>query len=181
MIKKILFGFMLLLLVNAVNAQKIYSTKSAQIKFSSSTATEDFDATNNQVESKLIDKTGQIMFSLLIKGFVFDNDLMQEHFNGKEYMESDKFPKAEFKGTIVGMNAVDLTKDGAYPVMVSGNLAIRGIEKPLKAAGLILVEKHKVSVESSFKIRLQDYGITGKDIGSVIASNIEIKVSAKYQ
>ena len=180
MTKKILFG--LLLLMSTISySQKVYSTKSAQIKFSSSTATEDFDATNNQVESKLIDKTGQMMFSLLIKGFVFDNELMQEHFNGKEYMESDKFPKAEFKGAIVGMNTVDLAKDGAYPVMVSGNLTIKGIEKPLKAAGLILVEKHKVSVESSFKIRLQDYGITGKDIGTVIASNIEVKVTAKYE
>ena len=180
MTKKILFG--LLLLMSTISySQKVYSTKSAQIKFSSSTATEDFDATNNQVESKLIDKTGQMMFSLLIKGFVFDNELMQEHFNGKEYMESDKFPKAEFKGAIVGMNTVDLAKDGVYPVMVSGNLTIKGIEKPLKAAGLILVEKHKVSVESSFKIRLQDYGITGKDIGTVIASNIEVKVTAKYE
>ena len=120
------------------------------------------------------------MFSLLMKGFVFENAMMQEHFNGKEYMESDKFPKAEFKGTINGMATIDLEKDGAYPVMVSGDLTIKGITKPAKAAGLILVEKHRVSAESSFKIKLQEYGITGKDIGTVIANNIEIKVNAKY-
>ena len=54
------------------------------------------------------------------------------------------------------------------------------ISKPVKAAGLIMVEKKRVSAESSFKIKLQDYGITGKDIGTVIANNIEIKVNAKY-
>jgi hypothetical protein len=179
--KRILIGLVLLISSTFSYSQRVYSTKSAQIKFLSSTATEDIEATNNQVVSKLTDKTGQLIFSLLIKGFVFENAMMQEHFNGNEYMQSDKYPKAEFRGFIVGMNTVDLGKDGGYPVMVSGTLTIKGIEKPVKAAGLILVEKHKITAESSFKIRLQDYGITGKDIGTVIASNIEIKVTAKYE
>ncbi len=60
----------------AIHAQKIYATKSAQVKFFSSTKAEDIEATNSQAESKLSDK-GQLMFSLLIKGFRFENDLMQ--------------------------------------------------------------------------------------------------------
>ena len=178
--KKALFCLLFMMVGTLSYSQKVYSTRTAQIKFSSSTAAEDIDATNNQVQSKFVGKTGQIMFSLLMKGFVFENAMMQEHFNGKEYMESDKFPKAEFKGTINGMATVVLEKDGAYPVMVSGDLTIKGITKPVKAAGLILVEKHIVSAESSFKIKLQEYGITGKDIGTVISNNIEIKVAAKY-
>jgi len=178
--KKILFGLLFLLVGTLSYAQKVYATRTAQVKFSSSTTAEDIDAVNNQVQSKFIGKTGQLMFSLLMKGFAFENAMMQEHFNGKEYMESDKFPKAEFKGAINGMATIDLEKEGAYPVMVSGDLTIKGITKPVKAAGLILVEKHKVSAESSFKIKLQEYGITGKDIGTVIANNIEIKVNAKY-
>jgi len=161
-------------------SQKIYSTKSAQIKFESSTATEDFEATNNQVDSKLTDK-GQVMFSLLMKSFIFDNEMMQDHFNGNEYMESNKFPKAEFKGTIVNIATVNFTKDGAYPVMVSGTLTIKGITVKESAAGIIIIEKGKVNTKSTFKIKLKDFGIKGKDIGTVISNEITITVAAKYE
>ncbi|MFP5039709.1 YceI family protein [Parasediminibacterium sp. JCM 36343] len=181
MIKKlILIASFFLAFTIALQAQKLYSTKSAQVKFASSTAAEDIEATNNQAESKLTDK-GQIMFSLLIKGFKFENELMQEHFNGKEYMQSDVYPKAEFKGTIVNIATVNFAKDGAYPVMVDGNLTIRGVTQKTKAAGLVVIEKGKVNTKSTFKIKLNDYGIKGKDIGSVIAAAVEITVAAKYE
>jgi len=151
----------------------------AQIKFLSSSATEDIDAVNNQVDSKMTEK-GQVFFNLLIKGFVFDNELMQKHFNGEEYLNSDKYPKAEFKGVIPNIATVNFLKDGAYPIMASGNLTIRGITKKESAAGLIIIEKGKVHAKSTFKIKLKDYGITGKDIGTVISNNIQITVDAKY-
>ncbi len=44
---------------------------------------------------------------------------MQEHFNS-DYMESDKFPKASFKGKI--QEQIDVTKDGTYPITVDGDL-----------------------------------------------------------
>ena len=180
MIKSTVIFFFLCFTCNFLIAQKIYATKTGQIKFESSTSTEDLEATNNQVNSKLIDN-GQVEFKLLIKGFVFDNEMMQDHFNGKEYMESDKFPKAEFKGTIANITSVNFTKDGAYPVMVSGNLTIKGITVKESAAGLIVIEKGKVNTKSSFKIKLKDFGIVGKDIGTVISNNITITVSAKYE
>ena len=177
--KFVLSGFLIMLFSCSLNAQKIYSTKIAQVKFLSSTAAEDIDAVNNQAESKLIDK-GQLMFGLLIKGFVFENELMQKHFNGVEYMDSDKFPKAEFKGVIPNIATVNFTKDGAYPVMAKGDLVIKGISKKQSAAGLIIIEKGKIKSKSTFKIKLKDYGITGKDIGSVISNDIQITVEAKY-
>jgi len=181
MIKSTIVFFSLFFLTcNSLIAQKIYATKTAQIKFESSTSTEDLEATNNQVDSKLIDN-GQVEFKLLMKGFVFDNEMMQDHFNGKEYMESDKFPKAEFKGTIANIATVNFAKDGAYPVMVSGNLTIKGITVKESAAGLIIIEKGKVNTKSNFKIKLKDFGIVGKDIGSVISNMITITVSAKYE
>ena len=180
MIKKVfLLSLFSLSLCIGLFAQKIYATKVGQIKFFSTTPTEDIDAVNNQVDSKMTDK-GQIMFGLLIKGFVFENDLMQEHFNGKDYMQSDKFPKAEFKGAITNIAKVNFAKDGAYPVMSTGDLVIRGISKKQSAAGLIVIEKGKIQLKSKFKIKLKDYGITGKDIGSVISNDIEITVDAKY-
>ena len=36
-------------------------------------------------------------------GFKFENQLMEDHFN-ENYMESTKFPKADFKGFITNIN-----------------------------------------------------------------------------
>lgn len=154
-------------------------TKNAQAKFISSTPAEEISAVNNQVESKMDDQ-GQVMFNLLVKGFTFENSLMQEHFNNSEYMFSDKFPKASFKGNIVRWQTVDLKKDGSHPAMVDGKLTIKGITKPLQATGLIEVEKGKVKTRSKFKISLKDFGFTGKEIGKVISNTVEINVIASY-
>ena len=45
-----------------------------------------------------------------MKGFEFEKALMQEHFN-ENYVEIDKFPKAEFKGIIDANDAVNYSTD----------------------------------------------------------------------
>ncbi len=172
--------FLILLAASSITAgfsQKTYATKSAQVKFFSHTPAEDIEATNNQAESKLIDKTGQVMFSLLIKGFRFENELMQEHFNGADYMNSTKFPKGEFKGTITNIATVNFAKDGVYNVTADGNLTIKGITKKVATKGTITVAKGKISTKSIFKINVKDFGVDGSEV----AKDLEVTVTAKYE
>jgi YceI-like domain len=178
--KKIIVCCLAVLVSVSVNAQdKIYSTKSGTITFFSSTPLEKIEAVNNQVTSKFADKTGQITFILLIKGFKFDNALMQEHFN-ENYMESSKFAKADFKGTITNIATVNFAKDGNYPVNVDGSLTIHGVTKKTTATGTIEVKAGKVTAKSSFKIKVKEFGITGKYIGEKIAYEVEATVVCKY-
>jgi len=174
--KLVAFGIFLSAFVLQVNAQKVYATKSASIRFYSHTPAEDIEATNKNAESKLIDKTGQVMFGLLIKGFTFENGLMQEHFNKPDYMNSDKFPKAEFKGTITNIAAVNFAKDGVYNATADGNLTIKGVTKKVTAKGTITITKGKVSLKSTFKLNVKDYGVDGSEV----AKDLEITVTAKY-
>jgi hypothetical protein len=95
-----------------LSAQKMYSTKSGQVKFNASSPLETIRAVNNQGDSRWLESNGQLVFSVLIKGFKFENQLMEDHFN-ENYMESSKFPKAEFKGYINDLQRLDLTKAGA--------------------------------------------------------------------
>jgi hypothetical protein len=88
-------------LTQNANAQKVFATKSGQIYFNATGALVKIAAVNNQVDSKFVDATGQIIFGVLIKGFKFENQLMEDHFN-ENYMESTQFPKADFKGYIKG-------------------------------------------------------------------------------
>ena len=59
-----------------LSAQKMYSTKSGQVKFNASSPLETIRAVNNQGDSRWLESNGQLVFSVLIKGFKFENQLM---------------------------------------------------------------------------------------------------------
>ena len=155
---------------------KIYSTNKASIRFFSHTPEEDIEATNSQVISKLNDQTGQLSFAALIKGFHFENELMQDHFNDKDYMNSDEFPKSEFKGLLNNINKIDLTKDGTNKISTTGSLTIHGVSQKVFASGTINVSKGTISLKSIFKIKRADFGITTNEI----ADELEITVTCRY-
>jgi polyisoprenoid-binding protein YceI len=177
--KKILFLFLLSAFVYRVNAQTVvHQTKSGKIKFFSSTPVEDIEAINNQVDAKLA-TNGQMVFQVAIRGFKFDNALMEEHFN-ENYLESAKYPKAVFMGTIANIKEVNFSKDGTYKVTVTGKIKLHGAEKEITASGTIEVNAGKVHSKSIFKLVLSDYGIKGNYIGDKIAKTVEVTVDCKY-
>src|ERR1700744_4889033 len=94
---------------------QLYSTRAGFVGFYSKTALEDIKAENNQVYAIIDAGKKNMAFAVLLKGFVFTKELMQEHFN-ENYVESDKYPKASFSGAYSGDVALD--KDGVYKVMV---------------------------------------------------------------
>lgn len=172
--------FSIVLFAYSVNAQKIYSTKSGTVSFFSETPMEDIKAKTSEVESKLAPSNGQIVFMLLIKGFHFKNQLMEDHFN-ENYMESTKFPKSDFKGVITNIKEINFEKDGSYPATVKGNLTIRGVTKEVQTKGTIDVKDGKAAAKCKFDIKLKDYGVTGAYIGSKISETISITVDCQYE
>lgn len=156
--------------------EKIQLTNKASIRFYSQGSSEDIEATNHSVACSFNEKTGQIKFSGLIRGFQFENEIMQEHFNDKEYMNSEAFPKTSFKGTIQTILSVNFLKDGKYPVTVEGSLSIHGITKKINVPASILVAGKKPLLKSVFKIKRIDFGITTDEI----ADELEITVISEF-
>lgn len=180
MIKK---AFSLLLATTfAVAAfSQTYFTRNGKISFFSSTPVEDIKAENNEVVSTLNINNGELNFQALIKGFVFPKAAMQEHFNNAQYLNSDQFPQSSFKGNITNFKAVNLKKDGSYPVKVTGNLTLHGVTKPVTADGTITVAKGAVTAKSTFKINREEYGVTVPAYaGNKIAKDIQITVDCTY-
>ena len=172
-------GFTALLGTGAM-AQKVYATKTGQVSFDATgTCAEAIKGTNNQVDSKFVDKNGQIIFSVLIKGFKFANALMEDHFN-ENYMESTKFPKADFKGFITNIAAVNFAKDGTYEVSAKGTLTIDGKGKEMTVPGTVTIENGKPTIKASFNIPLNDF-IHGSYIGTQINANAKTTVVCKYE
>jgi hypothetical protein len=162
-----------------VLAQK-YFTKNGHISFFSKATLEDIKADNNQVVSVLNAQSGDLQFSVLIKSFHFPKAMMQEHFN-ENYLESDKYPKSTFKGTITDISAVNFSKDGSYSVNVNGDLTIHGITKKADSKGTIIIEGAKITGRSVFNILLADYKISiPKLVENNISKTIQITVDCLY-
>ncbi|MFM7645659.1 MAG: YceI family protein [Sphingomonadales bacterium] len=160
MLKNVLVLFSVsLLTATAVHAQKFY-TKAGRIDFNATapSSPEKIEAVNKTVTCVLDVATGNIQFAVLIKGFTFERALMQEHFN-ENYLESDKFPKAEFKGTITNNSAVNYIKDGDYSVTVKGKLTLHGETREVESSGKISVKGDKISASAGFSAVLGDYKV----------------------
>src|ERR1700754_3021209 len=114
-----------ILLALSFTAPDKYFTKSGNISFISKGAIETITASHKGVTCVLDTKTGDLQFAVLMKGFEFKKALMQQHFN-ENYVESDKFPKSEFRGQVTNNSEVDYTKDGSYNAHVKGKLTIHG-------------------------------------------------------
>ena len=184
-IKSIIYSFLLMMVLQFcwlqnAHAQKVYATKSGQIYFNATGGLVKIAAVNNQVDSKFVETTGQIIFGVLIKGFKFENQLMEDHFN-ENYMESTQFSKADFKGYIKNIKEVDFTKDGSSPIQIEGTLTIHGTPQKVNTNGTIQIIEGKPAIVGEFSIKIKDYGIKGLYIGEKIANEAIIKVNCKYQ
>jgi hypothetical protein len=177
---KFILVSIIILSANVLNAQKVYATKTGQIFFNASGGLEKIAAVNNQVDSKFVDATGQIIFGVLVKGFKFENQLMEDHFN-ENYMESSQFPKADFKGYIKNIKEIDFSKDGKYTVTLEGNLTIHGVSQKVSTVGQLEITQGKASINGEFSVKIKDYGIKGLYIGEKIANDAKIRVNCKYQ
>lgn len=163
-----------------LQAQKIYATKTGQLFFDASSPIEKIMAVNNQVDSKFNPANGQLIVSALIQSFKFENQLMEDHFN-ENYLESTKFPKADFKGYLTDIAKVDLTRNGEYPVTADGTLTIHGVGNKVAVTGTITVAGSEATLKGVFNVQLKDYGIKGSYIGDKIAREVNIRVNCKYQ
>ena len=152
-------------------AQKWY-TRTGKITFFSSAPLEDIKATNKTVTAVIEIKTGLLQFSVLMRGFEFQKALMQEHFN-ENYVESHKYPKATFSGSIANNTVIHYDTKGIYPIEVSGMLMLHGVTQPVKASGNIIVKEDGIQLVSELWISLEDYEI---DIPTVVANKIAKKV-----
>lgn len=180
--KNLFLIFAALLIINCTaSAQTSYMTKNGKISFFSKTDMENIDAVNNQTMSILNAQTGEIVFSVMINGFLFKKALMQEHFN-ENYMESGKYPKATFKGTITDLTKVNFKTDGVYNVSVTGDLTMHNVTNKVTVPAVIAVKGGKISANTTFNAKLDDYKIAvPKVVENNISKIIEVKIDCNYE
>ncbi len=177
--KRLITLTFLTMLALSVSAQK-YMTKNGFISFFSHTPMEDIKAENNQVAGVIDTSTGEIVFQVLINSFHFERALMEEHFN-ENYMESEKYPKASFKGKITDLKTVDFKKNGTYDVVVEGDLTIRDVTKKMSVKGTVEIITGGVNANTKFIIAPEDFNIKIPSVvREKIARTLEVTVAMKY-
>jgi polyisoprenoid-binding protein YceI len=117
----------------------------------------------------------------LNNAFHFKKALMEDHFNA-DYMESEKYPKSTFKGTIDNISTLNFNNDGVFKVTVSGNLTIHGVTKAITAPGLITIKAGKISATSVFRVKVRDYNISiPSTTKNNIAESVELTLRCSYE
>ena len=164
--------------VYTLAAQDLYTCKNANISLFSSAPLEDIAANTSTGTSVYNATTGELVFSVNISSFRFKKSLMQEHFNS-DYMESDKYPRATFKGKI--QQPIDVTKNGNYPITVLGELDVHGVKQTRTIPGSITINNGNIVMASEFMVKCVDHRIDiPKLVFHNIAETIKMNVSATY-
>lgn len=170
--KKIILIGMLYVSAIGFSQQKMIS-KSGKITFEGSVPSfEEVKATNSSVTFVLNPATGEIASLALMKGFRFKVALMEEHFN-ENYVESDQYPKATFKGKIEGF---DLNSLAANPkdFTIKGKLELHGKSKDITTTARISKSASGISITSDFSVNASDFNIA---IPSLVKSKVSNKIN----
>ena len=173
-------GIILLLLTIFYQADaqdSLWFTRTGHVYFISHTDIIDIDANHYQTGSFLNTRSGEMVFTLLMKSFKFSLPLAEEHFN-ENYVDSEKYPKATFKGKILEFDPKKLIPDTDYPVIVQGDLTIRGITAPVREPGTLRRTGNEIRAVSKFVIKLDTYKI---EVPNIVADRVagEIPISVK--
>ena len=175
--KKVLIAAVAILSIHCASAQR-YMTRTGRITFFSSTPLENIEAINNEASCVMDAGSGEVAFQVPIRSFKFEKELMQEHFN-ENYMESSKFPKADFRGKVADISSVNFSKDGVYNVRVTGKMTMHGTTRDVSTPCTITVKGGIATGAAKFKIRPTDYGIKIPGVvAGKIAQEIEVTVSS---
>jgi polyisoprenoid-binding protein YceI len=170
----------ILFIVTSWMAQaQVATSNEVIISFFSEAPIEDIKSESRKGVSALDVTSRSIYFKVAIRSFEFEKSLMQEHFN-ENYLESDKYPYAEFNGNI--KEPIDLSKDGTFQVTVQGDLNIHHVTRNYTVKGEIKVEEGKITVHAAFPVKVADHQIRiPRILIKNIAEVVEVTVLASYR
>lgn len=165
-----------------------------QATFESNAPLEDIVGVSNEVEAAaminpadLSHAMGKVSVNLnVLKTGI---DLRDEHLRGEMWLNTAKFPNAEFKLNSIS-GATSLTDSKATDVKLHGTFTVHGVSKDLIADGQLTYFKESectkakmagnlLKVKANFEIKLGDYGVM---IPEMVVGKLDenIKVSVAF-
>ncbi|OEK07710.1 hypothetical protein A8C32_16790 [Flavivirga aquatica] len=174
--KHLFFIILFFVALNSLSQNK-YITKTGHVSFEASASSlEEVKAINSSVTAIFNTENGDFAALILVKGFRFKNALMEEHFN-ENYAESDKYPKATFKGKIQNFSLDNLSTINTFKI--NGVLMFHGKTKQLNNV-ILKVNRHDnvITTSGKFNVKVSDFDIKiPKIVGDKISESVEIIIN----
>ena len=153
---------------------QMYEMTKGKINFKSVAPLENITAESSKLKGIMNLTDNSFAFSIEMKSFQgFNSDLQREHFH-ENYLESDKFPKAQFTGKLIDKFNPDLA---TQKIRAKGQIEIHGIVKERIIEVTITKSDNKFHFTANFSVALADHGITiPRIVYQKISENISITV-----
>lgn len=160
----LLLGFFLL-------KQEKLHTQTGKVTFEASVpAFEEIKASSEKASCTFNPVSGEIQSQVPMKSFQFRFQLMQQHFN-ENYVESDRYPKAVFRGIVDKFNMASLSEN-PKEFTLQGVMELHGRSKDIATRAKIRKTDAGIEIITDFTLNTDDFGIQ-------IPSTILMKVSKK--
>lgn len=174
MIRYMVLSLSLTLLVlahNNIQAQ-VLSFDHGKVEFHTSSIMSDIEAESEEIELSLDLDTRAVELRIPIASFEFEYEMMQEHFN-EEYLESDQYPEASFKGQIT--QEISNIQE-PIDVDVSGKLTIHGVTRDTQFKATLSKKDGFIRVKCEFPVVFKDYNVDEPSILSkAVAKDVKVK------
>lgn len=171
---KITITYLIAFLSLNIFSQTKYITKNGTVNFEASVSSfEEVKAINYSVTAIIDTKNGEFAALVLVKGFRFKNALMEEHFN-ENYAESDRYPKAIFRGKLEEFSLEKLSSKSIFKI--NGMLTFHGETKKLEDIPLKFSNDGDIiQVSGSFKVNTSDFNIKiPKVVKDKVSETVEV-------
>ena len=154
-----------------------------QVEYTSSVAAFSFSGETDQIDGfiywegdSLSVENSQLHFEVNLASF--DSGIGKRDRDMREVLDTDKWPKAVYKGEITELAEVDSTVT-AFRVETRGTLSLHGVDRAIGVPGLVVVEGERSKVEAAFSIELADYGIEAPSLAAFVkvSQKIDLEVS----
>lgn len=168
------------LILSLTSYSQVYMCKDGLTKFTSEAPLELIKAQSNKTAGAVDGSTKNVAFSIDIDSFDgFNSALQKEHFR-ENYMETDKYRNATFKGKII--EDVDFTKNGTVTVRAKGIFSIHGTDKEKLLKVKMTIKDKEILIDTNFEVPLEDHNIKiPKVVNQKIASVILVEVKASLK
>lgn len=158
---------------------EILKLRASRVEFVSEAPLEIIRAETMDMAGLINAGKGTFAFSIPVQSFRgFNSPLQMEHFH-ENYLESNRYKTATFKGRII--EDIDFSARGKFEVRAKGILEIHGIARERIIPANIEIRDGSFIISAEFVVPLADHDITiPKIVEQKIAREISVKLDATF-
>lgn len=156
-----------------------------RVQFTSEVVALSFDGVTRNIDGymywegeELFERKSQFFFEVDMASF--DTGIGKRDRDMREVLNTRKWPKAHFEGTIAA-HAPDTSAAHSYTALAKGIFSLHGVERPIEIPAAIAVGDTHSLVAADFTIRLQDYGIEAPSLAAFIKVSEMVDVSVHFR